>query len=58
MSRFKLFAFIALITLAFGVALISDALAGEKVKWPHRKLRRQVGAGRGGGRGRTCNRHL
>ena len=33
MSRFKLIAFIALITLAFGVALISDALAGEKVKF-------------------------
>ena len=32
MSRFKLIAFIALITLAFGVALVSDALAGEKVK--------------------------
>ena len=32
MPRFKLIAFIALITLAFGVALISDALAGEKVK--------------------------
>ena len=33
MSRYKMFAFIALITLAFGVALISDALAGEKVKF-------------------------
>ena len=33
MSRFKLFAFIALITLTFGVALISDALAGEKFKF-------------------------
>jgi hypothetical protein len=33
MSRFKLLAFIALITLAFGVTLIGDALAGEKVKF-------------------------
>jgi hypothetical protein len=33
MSRFKLIAFIALITLAFGVALVGDALAGEKVKF-------------------------
>ena len=32
MPRFKFIAFIALITLALGVALISDALAGEKVK--------------------------
>ena len=32
MTRFKLLAFIALITLAFGVALVADALAGEKVK--------------------------
>jgi len=32
MSRSKLIAFIALITFAFGVALISDALAGEKGK--------------------------
>jgi hypothetical protein len=32
MSRFKVLAFIALITLAFGVALVGDALAGEKVK--------------------------
>jgi hypothetical protein len=32
MSRFKLVAFVALITLAFGVALVADALAGEKVK--------------------------
>jgi len=32
MSRFKLFAFVALIILAFGFALVGDALAGEKVK--------------------------
>jgi len=32
MSRFKLFAFIALIAFAFGVVLVSDALAGEKIK--------------------------
>jgi hypothetical protein len=32
MSRFKLSAFIALITLAFAVALVGDALAGEKGK--------------------------
>jgi len=32
MSRFKLFGFIALITLAFGIALVGDALAGEKYK--------------------------
>ena len=32
MSRLKLITFIALITLAFGVALVGDALAGEKVK--------------------------
>ena len=32
MSRFKLAAFIALVTLAFGVALVGDVLAGEKVK--------------------------
>jgi hypothetical protein len=32
MSRFKLFAFIALITLAFGVTIVGDALAGEKYK--------------------------
>jgi hypothetical protein len=32
MSRFKLIAFIALITLAFGVSLVADALAGEKMK--------------------------
>ena len=32
MSRFKLAAFIALITLAFGVVLVGDALAGEKFK--------------------------
>ena len=32
MSRFKFIAFIGLITLAFGVALVADALAGEKVK--------------------------
>ena len=32
MTRFKLLAFVALITLAFGVALVADALAGEKVK--------------------------
>lgn len=33
MSRYKMFAFIALITLAFAVTLIGDALAGEKVKF-------------------------
>jgi len=33
MSRFKLAAFIALITFAFGVAIVGDALAGEKVKF-------------------------
>lgn len=33
MSRFKLIAFIALIMLAFGVALVGNALAGEKVKY-------------------------
>jgi len=32
MSRFKLIAFIALTTLAFGVALLGDAVAGEKIK--------------------------
>jgi hypothetical protein len=32
MSRFKLIAFIALITLAFAVTLVGDALAGEKFK--------------------------
>ena len=32
MSRFKIFAFIALITFAFGVTLDCDALAGEYVK--------------------------
>ena len=32
MSRFKLFAFIALITLVFGIAVVGDALAGEKGK--------------------------
>jgi hypothetical protein len=32
MSRFKIFAFITLITLAFGVVIVGDALAGEKVK--------------------------
>jgi hypothetical protein len=32
MSRFKIFAFIILITLAFAVTLAGDALAGEKVK--------------------------
>ena len=30
--RFKKFVFIALITLACGIALVSDPLAGEKVK--------------------------
>ena len=33
MSRSKLIASIVLITLAFGVALVGDALAGEKVKF-------------------------
>jgi len=33
MSRFKIFVFIPLITLAFGVAIVGDALAGEKVKF-------------------------
>ena len=33
MSRFKLIVFLALITLAFAVTMISDALAGEKVKF-------------------------
>jgi hypothetical protein len=32
MSRFKLSAFIILITLAFGVALVGSALAGEKIR--------------------------
>jgi hypothetical protein len=32
MSRFKLFAFIALITLAFAVTLVADVAAGEKMK--------------------------
>jgi hypothetical protein len=32
MSKYRIFAFIALITLAFGVALVGNALAGEKVK--------------------------
>ena len=32
MSRSKLIAFIALITLAFAVTLVADALAGEKAK--------------------------
>jgi len=32
MSRFKLFAFIALITLAFSVAIVGDALARERFK--------------------------
>ena len=33
MSGFKLFAFIALISLAFGVILVGNSLAGEKVKF-------------------------
>ena len=33
MSRLKIFAFIALITFAFSVSLVSDALAGDKVKF-------------------------
>ena len=33
MPRFRLFAFITLITMAFGVALVGNALAGEKVKF-------------------------
>ena len=32
MPRCKLFAFIVVITLAFGVAIVADALAGEKFK--------------------------
>ena len=32
MSRLKLIAFIALITLAFAVSLVADVVAGEKVK--------------------------
>jgi len=32
MSRFKLLALVALITFAFGVTLVGDALAGEKFK--------------------------
>lgn len=32
MSKIKIFAFITLITLAFGVAVAADALAGEKYK--------------------------
>jgi len=32
MSKFKLLAFVTLITLAFGVALVGDAVAGEKGK--------------------------
>ena len=34
MSRYKMFAFITLITLAFGIAVVGDALAGaETLKW-------------------------
>jgi hypothetical protein len=32
MSKIKLFAFITLTTLAFGIAVVGDALAGEKIK--------------------------
>ena len=32
MSKIKIFAFIALIALAFGLALVGDAVAGEKFK--------------------------
>ena len=32
MSRFKLFAFIALVTFALGIVLVGNALAGEKIK--------------------------
>jgi hypothetical protein len=32
MSRFKLIGFVALITLAFGIAIVTDALAGERGK--------------------------
>jgi hypothetical protein len=32
MSRYKMLAFITLITLAFGIVIVGDALAGEKVK--------------------------
>jgi hypothetical protein len=32
MSRYKMFAFIVLMTFAFGIALVADALAGERGK--------------------------
>jgi hypothetical protein len=32
MSRYKMFAFITLVTLAFGIAIVGNALAGEKFK--------------------------
>ena len=38
MSRFKIFAFIALITLAFGIAIVGDALAGERGKVVSREV--------------------
>jgi len=38
MSRFKLLACIALITFAFGVALVGDALAGERGKVVSREV--------------------
>jgi hypothetical protein len=38
MSRFKLFACISLITLAFAVTLVADALAGERGKWATRNV--------------------
>jgi len=55
MSRFKLFAFVALITLAFGISLAADALAGEKFKfraaWSTVKEEALIGPG---GEGRTA----
>ena len=38
MSRPRIFALIALITLAFGVVLVGDALAGERGKWATRNV--------------------
>ena len=44
MSRFKILAFIALITFALGIATVGDALAGEKVKFRTANYRVKVEA--------------
>jgi hypothetical protein len=55
MSRFKLIGFVALITLAFGIAIVTDVLAGEKLKfraaWSTVKEEALIGPG---GEGRTA----